>query len=121
MFLASVFKAQADVNHLWYGRRACTRIRSELMAAIYEKALKRKDFSGIVDDKAKEKKDDKDSKGKGKSKEDKDPKIDAKSGADVGKIVQLMSGDANRVAMIIGGMYFLYASTPSYLIQPPQI
>lgn len=42
-------KAEADVQHLWYGRRASTRIRSELMAAIYDKALKRKDFSGIVD------------------------------------------------------------------------
>jgi len=37
-----------DVQHLWYGRRSSTRIRSELMAAIYDKALKRKDYSGIV-------------------------------------------------------------------------
>jgi hypothetical protein len=53
-------QAQADVQHLWFGRRASTRIRSELMAAIYDKALKRKDFSGIVDkdkvDEAKERK-----------------------------------------------------------------
>ncbi|EIM78974.1 uncharacterized protein STEHIDRAFT_164140 [Stereum hirsutum FP-91666 SS1] len=34
---------------LWYGRRACTHIRKERMASIYDKALKRKDFSGIVD------------------------------------------------------------------------
>ncbi len=37
-----------DVQHLWYSRRSSTRIRSELMAAIYDKALKRKDYSGIV-------------------------------------------------------------------------
>lgn len=43
-------QAQADVQHLWFGRRASTRIRSELMAAIYDKALKRKDYSGIVDE-----------------------------------------------------------------------
>ena len=55
-FASSLAKAQADLQHLWIGRRACTRIRSELMAAIYDKALKRKDFSGIVDkDKDKEK------------------------------------------------------------------
>lgn len=48
-FFCSLMKAQADVQHLWFGRRACTHIRSELMAAIYDKALKRKDFSGIID------------------------------------------------------------------------
>lgn len=42
-------QGQADVQHLWLGRRAATRIRSELMASIYDKALKRKDFSGIID------------------------------------------------------------------------
>lgn len=55
-FLSTLCKAEADVQHLWFGRRAATRIRSELMTAIYDKALKRKDFSGIVDkEKAKEK------------------------------------------------------------------
>lgn len=34
---------------MWFNRRASTRMRSELMAAIYDKALKRKDFSGIID------------------------------------------------------------------------
>jgi hypothetical protein len=28
---------------MWYGRRASSRMRSELMAAVYDKALKRKD------------------------------------------------------------------------------
>lgn len=48
-FGSTLCKAEADVQHLWYGRRAATRVRSELMAAIYDKALKRKDFSGVVD------------------------------------------------------------------------
>lgn len=40
---------------------------------------------------------------------DADPKGDnPKAGADVGKIVNLMAADANRVAMITSGMYFLY-------------
>lgn len=46
--LIPFFKSQADVQHLWFGRRASCRIRSELMAAIYDKALKRKDYSGII-------------------------------------------------------------------------
>ena len=48
-FLSTCCKAEADVLHLWYGRRAATRMRSSLMTSIYDKALKRKDFSGIID------------------------------------------------------------------------
>ena len=107
IYLAS--QAQADVQHLWFGRRAATRVRSQLMAAIYDKALKRKDFSGIVNkDNSKEASDGKkDSKAKAgaEAKED-----DPKPGADIGKIVNLMAGDANRVAMTISAMYLIYGS-----------
>ena len=54
-----LLQAQSDLQHLWCGRRASIRIRQELMASIYDKALKRKDFSGIVH------KDQKEGKGKG--------------------------------------------------------
>lgn len=79
-------------------------MRIELMAAIYDKALKRKDYSGIVDkDKLKD--------GAEKSAGDssKNPTADdPKAGADVGKIVNLMAVDANRIAMMISGLYFIY-------------
>ena len=80
------------------------------MTAIYHKALLRKDFSGVVIDKnaGKDGKgegdgDGKDGKGDGKDKDtDKDKgekKVDdPKAGADIGKIVNLMAGDANRVS-----------------------
>ncbi|KZT66167.1 hypothetical protein DAEQUDRAFT_813713 [Daedalea quercina L-15889] len=102
-FLSTLCKAQADVQHLWYGRRAATRIRSELMAAIYDKALKRKDFSGLVD------------KGAGKSAKGPEVKAsskgdDPKAGADIGKIVNLMAGDANRISQVISGSYFIYGA-----------
>ncbi|KAJ7270116.1 multidrug resistance-associated ABC transporter [Mycena haematopus] len=133
MFMCSVCKAQCDVYHLWLGRRAATRIRSELMAAIYDKALKRRDFSGVVDqEKAKEAADKKaaaaagtppvlsKAEQKAKAKEDKkkaekadDPKAGA---ADTGKIVNLMAGDANRVAMQISGLYFLYGAPMEIII-----
>lgn len=48
-FVCTILKTQCDLQHLWFARRASTRVRSELMAAIYVKSLKRKDFSGIVD------------------------------------------------------------------------
>ena len=67
-------------------------MRSELMASIYDKALKRKDFSGIVD------KDNATKKAPDAKKGKEDPNADdPKAGADVGKIVNLMAGDANRV------------------------
>ncbi|KAF9555963.1 multidrug resistance-associated ABC transporter [Agrocybe pediades] len=125
-FLCSILKAQADVQHLWYSRRGATRIRSELMAAIYDKALKRKDFSGIVNkDKAKEAEEIKDTakpavatketkrKEKAKKKEAKEKAEkadDPKAGADVGKIVNLMAGDANRVCMTTASLYFIYGA-----------
>ncbi|KAI0705448.1 multidrug resistance-associated ABC transporter [Earliella scabrosa] len=102
-FASSLAKAQADLQHLWIGRRACTRIRTELMAAIYDKALKRKDFSGIVDKHA-----EKDATPLGP---EEDPEADdPKEGADIGKIVNLMAGDANSVSMIVSIMYFLYGA-----------
>ncbi|KZS96802.1 multidrug resistance-associated ABC transporter [Sistotremastrum niveocremeum HHB9708] len=98
-FLSSVLKAQADVLHLWFGRRVSTRFRTELMAAIYDKALKRKDFSGITEKKE----------GSGKDKKEL-PSGENSSGADIGKIVQLMSGDANRVSIMTSGLYYLYGA-----------
>lgn len=67
----------ADLIHLWHSRRASLRIYSQLTAAIYEKALKRKDTSGVVGEKAGE---------------------DEKEGgtAEAGKVVNLMASDANR-------------------------
>jgi hypothetical protein len=60
------------------------------MAAIYEKALKRKDLSGIADEKQR---DDVTGNGVRSPKNADDPK----AGADVGKIVNLMANDANKV------------------------
>ncbi|RPD61590.1 multidrug resistance-associated ABC transporter [Lentinus tigrinus ALCF2SS1-7] len=109
-FLSALCKAQSDAQHLWYGRRAATRIRTELMTAIYDKALKRKDFSGIVDKDAAEKK----AKPPG-AKED--AKADEpKAGADIGKIVNLMAGDANRISMTTSAMYFVYGAPFEILI-----
>lgn len=96
--LCTWLKAQADVQHLWYGRRAATRARSELMAAIYDKALKRRDASGLAM-KEKESKDDKKDEGKPE-----------KKSANTGKIVNLMSVDANRVAMMATAAYMIYVS-----------
>lgn len=110
-FLSTLGKAQADVQHLWFGRRAATRIRSQLMAAIYDKALKRKDYSGIVDKDGSKEASDRDKKGDPKARAEAAAKADEpKAGADVGKIVNLMAGDANRVAMTTSAMYFIYGS-----------
>ncbi|KAJ6542743.1 multidrug resistance-associated ABC transporter [Mycena capillaripes] len=121
MFLCSVIKAQADLQHLWYGRRATTRIRSELMAAIYYKALTRKDLSGIVDkEKAGKVEGDapkaatKAEKAKAKAEEEKAD--NPKAGADTGKIINLMSNDIEAIGMITSSMYSIYAAPFEFVI-----
>ncbi|KAG6334904.1 hypothetical protein ID866_4185 [Astraeus odoratus] len=106
-FLCTVLKSEADLQHLWYSRRAGTRTRVELMAAIYDKALKRKDYSGIIDkDKVKQEAEKK----AGILSSEKPNADDPKAGADVGKIVNLMAGDANRIAMMISSAYLIYGA-----------
>ncbi|KAF7982635.1 hypothetical protein HWV62_27065 [Athelia sp. TMB] len=125
-FLAFVFallKSQCELNHLWIGRRACVRVRTELMAAIYAKALKRKDYSGIVDkDKLREALEMKtdaananaSAADKAKAKLAKDASADKandlRSGADVGKIMTLMSLDTNRTAAATVNLHMLCES-----------
>lgn len=106
------YQSQADLQHLWYGRHAATRTRIELMAAIYDKALKRKDYSGVIDkDKVKEAAENKQAaSGEKKKAKTNATADDPKAGADVGKIVNLMAVDANRVAMLLASGYFVYGS-----------
>ncbi|KAL8290163.1 hypothetical protein RQP46_003102 [Phenoliferia psychrophenolica] len=89
--LAQLLRAEVDLQALWHERRASIRCRTQLMGEVYEKALKRRDLSGVVE--VAEKKPDKDAKGK-KTKEE--PK---RGGGSTGKIVQ--------VQLLIGGT-FLY-------------
>ncbi|KAJ7105197.1 multidrug resistance-associated ABC transporter [Mycena epipterygia] len=133
MFVCSICKSQCDVQHLFIGRRAATRMRSELMASIYDKALKRKDFSGVIDqDKVKAAADKKaaaaaealpplsKAETKAKAKVDKqnaeeadDPKAGA---ADTGKIVNLMASDASTVSMQMSILYLLYGAPMEIII-----
>jgi ABC-type multidrug transport system fused ATPase/permease subunit len=82
----------------------------QLMAAIYDKALKRKDFSGVVRKQGAEVSDDK----KDKQGDSKDK--DEKSSADVGRIVQLMSGDAYQIGNIVAGAYILYGAPVEIIV-----
>ncbi|KAH8103640.1 hypothetical protein DFH11DRAFT_1734778 [Phellopilus nigrolimitatus] len=106
IFGAQVLKSKADVQHLWFGRLTAVRIRSQLMRGIYDKALKCKDFSGVVNADAKDAKVDGEEgnkikggkKAEKKEKERKEKADDPKAGADVCKIVNLMAGNANRIS-----------------------
>ncbi|KAK4688623.1 hypothetical protein P7C73_g1481, partial [Tremellales sp. Uapishka_1] len=86
-------QAIVDVLHLYHGRRASVRVKSELIAAIYDKALRRKDASGVL-----------------ASKEEDEGKEGKKTNADSGKVVNLMAGDANRVGNVTSSAYFIYGS-----------
>lgn len=106
--LAGLAKSQADLQHLWFGRRLSVRVKNELIARIFDKALRRRDSNGVTgasaagDDKV----NDKDAKGKGKE------------AADRGRIVQLMAGDANRISGLCSGMYFLVSPCLRYIVRP---
>ncbi|KAJ9111103.1 hypothetical protein QFC19_001302 [Naganishia cerealis] len=111
--LASLGKAEADLFHLWHGRRESVRVKNQLVAIIYEKALKRKDFSGVVglgEDKSKDKTGGKDGKGgkkKALNEAAKEAKKPEKNVADTGRVVSLMASDTTRVQNTISGVYFI--------------
>ncbi|KDQ16441.1 hypothetical protein BOTBODRAFT_186495 [Botryobasidium botryosum FD-172 SS1] len=84
------------------------------MAAIYDKALKRKDFSGagVWQDKLKQANSELD----GHVKKDVDDNTTPSKSADTGKIVQLMSGDADRIVFLISGAYIIYGAPLEIII-----
>ncbi|KAJ6599295.1 hypothetical protein DFH09DRAFT_1130673 [Mycena vulgaris] len=120
-FICQMAKSEADVMHFYYGRRASTRMRTELMIAIYDKALKRRDFAGVVDGEAKAeakavregkaaKKDGKTDPNTKPDKKEDGEDLGPKSGAGLGKIVNLMSVDASTVCSVPFQMFFLYSA-----------
>ncbi|KAF7340568.1 ABC bile acid [Mycena sanguinolenta] len=128
MLLCAILKAQCDLQHLWHSRRASTRIRVELIAAVYDKALKRKDYSGVVRDKEgsppppsasatqDKQKQQKKNKGKRKPAQDDSHADDPTPGADTGKIVNLMAGDQTRVSTIVSGAYNIYGAPVEIIV-----
>ncbi|KAH8100998.1 P-loop containing nucleoside triphosphate hydrolase protein [Cristinia sonorae] len=95
MFLANLSFAQVDINQRWYTRRCYERTRGQLFCALHYKALKRRDVgskAGSGDDK----------------KGDKDESEN--ESADLGKIVNLMQGDAYSVAQRFWDFSGIFAS-----------
>ncbi|KAG8717175.1 hypothetical protein FRC09_014648 [Ceratobasidium sp. 395] len=114
-FICQLVKSQSDLQHLYFARRAAVRIRGELVASVYEKALRRKDVTGSVqkDAAGSEKgksKGAENSRGKGKD------KLQDPVAADLGKIVSLVSNDSNRVARFIGTAQYIYDTPISIII-----
>ncbi|KAF7331515.1 ATP-dependent bile acid permease [Mycena kentingensis (nom. inval.)] len=94
MFVCALLRAQCNLQHLWFNRRASARVRSQLMAAIYDKALKRKDFSGSV----------------AKDGVDVEKETEEQSNAAIGKIVNMLNGDAERISTLASTLYLLYGA-----------
>ncbi|KAG6905347.1 hypothetical protein DXG01_003303, partial [Tephrocybe rancida] len=72
-----------------------------LMASIYDKALKRKDFLGIIDQEKETSEKDMDKDGESNT---------PKAGTDISKIVDLMAGDVNRVQMTVSTSNIIYGA-----------
>ncbi|KAG6810439.1 hypothetical protein H0H92_011858 [Tricholoma furcatifolium] len=91
-FLCALCKSQADAQHLRFSRRAATRIRSELMAAIYDKGLKKS--CSRTSDREKETKEG----------TERGSASDSKADTDRRTIIDLMA-DANRISITISTVY----------------
>ncbi|KAF7314389.1 ABC bile acid [Mycena kentingensis (nom. inval.)] len=126
MLACVILKAQIDLQHLWCGRRAATRVRVEIISSVYDKALKRKDYSGLIDQekaraaaKANSKLLHPEGKTKAKTRKTKAQKEkadDPKPGADIGKVVNLMAGDQTRVSTIVSGAYNIYGAPMEIIV-----
>ncbi|KAH7334355.1 hypothetical protein B0J17DRAFT_770708 [Rhizoctonia solani] len=108
-FVCQIIKSQSDLQHLYFSRRASVRVKGELVASVYEKALKRKDVTGAV-----QKNQEKDVKGKGKEAKPDAPQDS--SSADVGKIVSLIAADSERVSRFVSMGPFIYDAPLSIII-----
>lgn len=92
-FAAQIARAEVDLQQLWHERRAIIRCRTQLTGEVYEKALKRRDLSGVI---APKEEDAATALYKKSKKDDKDAKKSAPAGVSTGKVVNLMSTDANK-------------------------
>ncbi|CAE7143619.1 unnamed protein product [Rhizoctonia solani] len=101
-----LIKSQSDLQHLYFARRASVRIKGELIASIYEKALKRKDMSGAVEKP--------DAKGKAEADPSSQPK--ESSSADIGKVVSLIAADAEWISRFVTLGTFIYDAPVSAVI-----
>ena len=131
LLACTILKAGSDMHHLFYGRRGANRARNQIMMAIYEKALRRRDVMATPTTAAKQSDDDAETAGGTKtptstngttqtplSEEDKkkqkaeqeeaEKKKAAAEGADLGKIVNLMSTDTRTVESMIYMTYWFY-------------
>ncbi|EJD46367.1 P-loop containing nucleoside triphosphate hydrolase protein [Auricularia subglabra TFB-10046 SS5] len=95
MFAASVIKTELDLQYLWITRRIAANMRCELMSAVYEKALRRKVITSTQSS-SKPAGGDENGEDEGK-----------KEGADVGRIVNLMSNDVERLSNFSTRAYIL--------------
>ena len=120
-----ILRAELDLIQLWHERRAILRTRSCLTGMVYEKALKRRDGSGVITTETEVK-----APGGGKGLVitgiDRVKKVEAKpstkpekktaTGGSTGKIVQLMSGDSMRLANQLMSLSSFFAAPVELVI-----
>ncbi|KAF8697734.1 P-loop containing nucleoside triphosphate hydrolase protein, partial [Rhizoctonia solani] len=103
-----LIKSQSDLQHLYFARRASVRIKGELVASIYEKALKRKDMSGAVGKSDRQK--------KGNPEDSASAPSEESSSADIGKVVSLIAADAEWISRFVTLGTFIYDAPVSAII-----
>ncbi|CAE6439243.1 unnamed protein product [Rhizoctonia solani] len=106
--ICQLIKSQSDLQHLYFARRASVRIKGELVASIYEKALKRKDMSRAVNKS--------DTKSKGGPGASPSAPPEESSSADIGKVVSLIAADAEWISRFVTLGTFIYDAPVSAVI-----
>lgn len=114
-FACSIAKAGSDLHHLFYGRRAATRTRNEVMVAIYDKAMRRRDVITPPAATDTKKGGDKNGPPAGGADAPKPEGEKKKEGADLGKLVNLMSTDTRTLERWVYMAYWFY-SAPIQLV-----
>lgn len=132
LLACNVLKAGTDMHHLFYGRRGANRARNQIMMAIYEKALRRREVMATPTTATKQSDGDgadrasgtrtpasangtaqtslseEDKKKQKAEQEEEEKKKAAAEAADLGKIVNLMSTDTRTVESMIYMCYWFY-------------
>lgn len=113
---ADILKSQTDLQHLFFGRRACIRIRGQLIAAIYEKALRTRDMNGVLGKKEQDasKTTTKEQKTSAQSKAE--SSASSEDAASVGKIVSLAAVDSIRISAQAASAYMLYSAPIEFVV-----
>ncbi|CAO1639342.1 unnamed protein product [Sympodiomycopsis kandeliae] len=108
-----IIKSQTDLQHLFYGRRASVRFRGQLIASIYQKALRTRDMNGALSPANSDSKEAKSKEHQQEPQQQPQQQQNPSEGSDdanIGKVVSLAAVDSIRISASCASAYMLYSA-----------